>query len=97
MRKATSGRLKFPPLVFFPSRDVAFALAPDSRAVPAAQGTAPLPAASGIPSLLLSQAGMRAAPWLAPTGYTKSFCDKGKVGINPFLNSRARTPRKCVT
>lgn len=29
-----------------------------------------------------------------PTGQTKSFCNKGKVGINPFLNC---TPRKFVT
>lgn len=52
MVKASSGRLKFPPLVFFPSRDVAFALALDSTVVPAPRGTDSLPAACGIPSLL---------------------------------------------
>lgn len=51
MGKAGSSRLKFLPLVFFPSRADAFA-ALGSRDVPAAHGTAPLPAASGIPSLL---------------------------------------------
>lgn len=86
-------RIEFPPPAFFPSSDVAFAFSLDSRAVPAPRGTA---CASRIPSLLhagcapVASFDGSSSP-AGPTGQTKSFCNKGKVGINPFLNC---TPRK---
>lgn len=97
MSKASSGRLKSPPLVFFSTKSCCLCLGTAQLYLPLL--ALPPWDSSSAPcrGAFLRQALMGAAPQPAPTGQTKSFCTQGKVGINPFVNPRGCTPREFVT